>query len=570
MNVRNVIIFIIVALILAIAVHYFVAHTDALEMSVIGNSSYVVVEDEINSTEALYKEAISSLPKLSGDGRYSVTSISEANEILAYITNKTPVRIQQSDCVFPGETIDIGGMGWYSGHLDYFGMYFDEFSISENQTPLIQIDIPYSPRKASWYYVDPEIYNDRFGWWYVHYDTDESKGNSRAFKVLPYCKTLVDGVMAIQTVTNAENETLNETKRTPELLGELWDTSDVLLARGDWVAIETPSRREAKIWVFGNPYAAYDFPSQGNNVVFNSTLELGGFASGMYNVSIVDPGKNDIYEVEYEPQHKMWQFSNVTHPILISPFRSVDIVDIYGLSTFEVEKRFLAMEHSSRDDTAIQWKLNFMEPEIRVMRIDQHITSPNYSYVDVRGYTNAINGTKITMRIDQSKLGNLTNDPDYNAVWVTNATGRYANAWRQFGYRIQVDTNELSPGQHYFTLTNPQGALAIVPFYVYRELPAHYQPPEYIQYIGNSPFIPTPTPEKIIEQVTVQVPVEVIKTVVEPFNYQKLIETFISKYVLVIVLTPLGIISGWWVLTLAARAIKRKNDEQDIDLYEEE
>jgi len=46
-----------------------------------------------------------------------------------------------------------------------------------------------------------------------------------------------------------------------------------------------------------------------------------------------------------------------------------------------------------------------------------------------------------------------------------------------------------------------------VPFYVYKEPPAHYVPPQYIEYVGASPFVtPKVITKTVVQTVTVQIP----------------------------------------------------------------
>jgi hypothetical protein len=67
-------------------------------------------------------------------------------------------------------------------------------------------------------------------------------------------------------------------------------------------------------------------------------------------------------------------------------------------------------------------------------------------------------------------------------------------AYRAWNTSFLIDFDNVFPGQHSLTVTSEDGASATVPFYVYNELAKHYQPEAYLEFIGNNPFIPTPTP----------------------------------------------------------------------------
>jgi hypothetical protein len=455
-------------------------------------------------------------------------------------TNLTPVtfsvntRIMQGQCVELNSTIDVSGLGWYSGQIDYFGRYFRDFSPVVNQTTVSTAKIPSSVKAAREFYVDPAIFGPYPGYWYAHYDTDQKAGNSRFFYVNETCPMNESNwiIRPTESVVVISNKTPAPTGRLDER-----HVTDILLAHGDTLAYVAPNNTYSRVWVFGPGGIVYDYPTVDNVVQFKEDV-FRNIPPGDYNVLIIQPGPNGIVEEYYDPAWKPERFSNDTWPAIISPFRDVDPININGMPPLMVQDLLEQRVMNSRDDVINKWKLTVQEPEIQIMQINQIITSENLVWVNIRGYTNVVNNTELTIKFDAGTPGYGMTGPDISTI----AKGTEdPGAWRQFNSMFLVNFKDISPGPHSYTMTSPQGASATVPIYKRVELPAHYVPNQTLEFFDNSPFIPKPTPE-IVEKVVEK---EVIKyqTVIEkePLDYPTLAYNVSIWLIPLLIAIPVGI-----------------------------
>ncbi len=228
------------------------------------------------------------------------------------------------------------------------------------------------------------------------------------------------------------------------------------------------------------------------------TGDTDNYEPGIYDLVIVDAGKNEILEEMISADGKE----------IISPFRSVNPVNIYGLQPKTVEQRLNVQVSKSIDDKTHVWKLSLQDPAIQITRLDELTNITGMHFYDFRGYTNVEEGTDITIKVDERLINNET---ERYKVYHTKAVGDKIGYWRQFQIVIPVDYNEIFPGKHTITATTESGARMDVEIYIYKEPAPHYQPANYTEYVGRNPFIPTPTPititkevQKVVTQVVVQ------------------------------------------------------------------
>src|SRR5512138_3221785 len=126
-------------------------------------------------------------------------------------------RIEQGDPVYLNDTIDISGVsGWPTDNGEYQIAYYGKWVTAFSPGDLIPDDIITLPGKyhssvgESQYrfYIDPEVFGDKPGYWY-QFDpamlrkSDEDAGNLRAFKVIAKYRPVF-------------NSTSNETEYTAE------------------------------------------------------------------------------------------------------------------------------------------------------------------------------------------------------------------------------------------------------------------------------------------------------------------------------------------------------------------
>jgi len=446
-----------------------------------------------------------------GNQTYSGYSIppTQAQNGTPLPTYGAPLHIENGDCVPLNSTVDISSLGWGVPHLSYYGTYFDAYS-PENATPKYEIDMPNTASKLKNFYIDPFVFGNRTGYWYQRYDNGETEGagNLRMFKVNMTCPVPENksheqvAIQEIKTTVPQRESYLPQKK-----------AADILIARGDTLAIQAVSGG-VHWWLFGYANEQQILDQGAKSAIVLETPKW-SLETGNYHLIEVSPGNNSIYEEYYDPGYQPEKFTTTRYPALVSPFRNGEVKNIYGLNPQNVESALKEMVKKSIDDSITTLNVQYAEPEIQIMRIDALQNPDNQTWYNVRGYTNVANGTPLTITIDQGSYFYKM-----NKTWKSvaeNVNTADPGMWRQFNSLIPVDYGNMFPGNHYITVSSPQGATMTVPFYVYKEPPAHYIPPQYIEYVGASPFV---TPQVITKTVTVQVPGPVQYVSVTPSNEQ--------------------------------------------------
>jgi hypothetical protein len=468
------------------------------------------------------------------------TYVQYGGNILYNQTWQPAERIWQGQCVALNHTIDISGMGWNSGAIAWYGRYYDALSPYTNETPAFSLALPYDVAHLSEFYIDPSIFVDKLGFWYMQYSSDEWAGNSRMFYVNYSCPA--PNLTVEQAVVGLKK---NETPLYP--LPKKHE-DDILLARNDGIVLNTSNPTSWWLFGFDKQFSFYDRPSQYNLTIIDPS-DMANSPPGDYVLDIISAGANGILE---ETWNENWS-------MIESPFRAINPVQLVG-SQPPLVRAFLEQRVSlSLDDILIKYKMSFQEPAIQVMRIDQSLDEYNYTVLDIKGYTNVQNNTMLTFRLDPNKIGGVYHFNDtFRAVTITDGD---PGDWRQFEVWHTIIFKDIFPGQHYLEITAPQGADQYVPFYIFKELPSDYIPPTYINYVGNSPFIPTPTPEIVTKEVTHEVTVT-ITIPVTPSQESVNEAQWNADVGLVLfglgVFAVLGII-GYFVVAFV-RAAKRRNE----------
>lgn len=412
----------------------------------------------------------------------------------------TPYRIEQGQCVELNDTIDMAGVGWYTGSIAYYGRWYDGYGALSNGS--VEAIYKIDARDLKRFYIDPTFFGNNLGWWYNFYDESDSHGYDRLFYVAERCVLTKEQNASIVSKAFNESERIQGILRNKTTLPvKTIDGRTFIISRGidTLLSAEPGSSR----WLFGtdNQTSMYDVPVDKFNITYFNAADTWDMPAGTYDAFFVSPGRNGIIEENYDKQRD----------IITSPFRAQPDVYVRGIDGKSIEKHLLERIGESYDDTYDYWKIELQDPLIEVKRLDTTPLKNNFSYVTIAGYTNANAGNKFKLQMDLEKNGNRARTYD---ITVTDNGGM--RAYRTYNVSFILDLNSENPGMHYFTITAlDTGATITAPFYVYRELPAHYQQESYLQYVGYSPFIPTPTPEiiikkeiqKVVEKVTVTVPV---------------------------------------------------------------
>lgn len=415
-----------------------------------------------------------------------------------------PIRhIDQGETIYVGGTYDIAGVtGWPDEEGEYYiGWCSGGYGCYTKDADYV-IHLPGKYKSGTVpsqyrYYIDPAIFSNKTGVWEQYTGEYESAGNTVVFRV------------ALTRPKPDANVTVTPTPTpSPKIpIVPVKNVADYLVAHGDKLTISAAG--PAKLWLFGRIDGIYDTSL---NVSKNAIM---GMESGSYQLLIQQPGKNGIYETSYcETFKEPVQFS-VPHPAIVSPWRSVNPVDISGLAPFLVKDKVIAMIKTG-DDTYAMYDLVIQDPTIEITRMDEMYISGE-SVLDVRGYTNVAPDTILTFTLDEDKT-NARSLPDH--TFKTETKGLLDGNQRWFQVYIPIRWDFMTPGQHTITGRTPLGGDVFADFWV-SDIPEGQQKPNAsIKYIENrNPFVPTPTPE-IITQVVTQVVTQTVLVPVTPSNEQ--------------------------------------------------
>jgi hypothetical protein len=400
-------------------------------------------------------------------------------------------RIDQGGCVEPGETIDLAGIGWYTGYIAYYGRYRTMTTEGMNASLIYEI----KPWQLRHYYIDPILYADYPGWWYSHYETVES-GNSQLFKVNTTCT--LPNITPERIATVVENKTILITggiKIPPRYIQGI----NFILSRNTQTT--KGADNNSYWWMFGNyDMKQYNIPVDKGALVTFSKNVVNGVPTGRYTIVFVSPGENNIIEETYDRNNES----------ISSPFRNVVPIFIGSMTPETAEQTLIDRVGKSIDDSYSKIIVEIQDPMIEVHQLDQGITVDGKHIMTLAGYTNTNPGDIVTIEFDKATI-----DPELarENTWNTTVDSPYApNAYRTWFKTVLFDPNDFSADIHTLTVTTGSGATASVPVPIRRELEENYKPPAYIQFIDNNPFVPTPTPMPAPPPVIVTVTQVVIET----------------------------------------------------------
>jgi len=401
-------------------------------------------------------------------------------------------RIDQGVCVEPGETIDIAGIGWYSGIIVYYGRYYTWYAGGVN----LSIESTYNvkPSELDHFYVDPAYFENRPGYWYNYDPFTENKAGSHANDRLFY----VSSSCALSPKENATEviEALNESRIRAEIRANLSKLTqktkpgiDLVIGKNTTVPY-SPEYYGSHAWIFGaNGDDTYYDIDTANDTLFAKTM-LGNLSPGEYDIIFVSPGNNTVIEEIYDRREKN----------IYSPFRDSSNITVAGYTPTVTERKLLERLAITDDDYS-KIRISVEELSIDIRKLDRADLPGNKSMLLLSGYTNSFIGDDITVQIDADKINGVTK---YYSTWNTEAVGNGGyGAYRTWNASLIVDFNNVFPGPHMLTVTSGSGGYATVPIYTRKELEGHYVPPTHIEYFDNSPFIP---PVYINTTITVPVP----------------------------------------------------------------
>ncbi len=425
-------------------------------------------------------------------------NISDLSRYPAYNFSQR-VRINQGDCVYLGETIDISGGGWFTGKLNYYGIYTDDYS--EGPLDTVVKSFEYSSKNASALWIDPAFFGKYPGWWYYNNHVNgltrrwletgmSPSSNDRAFFVggdscpkMNETKNLVQLAINETRIQNAIQANLSGLDLKRDELG-----ADIIISKNVTTAIEGAN---AHRWTFGSGSdpAMYDVPIEDPQEF--TKKETRDLPAGLYENVLVFPECNGLYDVRYDKDTDS----------LSSPFRDVQNLSVVGLQPAQVKARLMQRILSSYSKNYTMQRIDIQEPAITLSKFDQWQKISGDTIFTLAGYTNANPGDIVIVRLD----ANRTYPASEGArAWVTKASDNggpgYYRAWAA---SFSIPLQNLPPGEHWISVDTNNGAHMDATFYVYNELKPHYQPEVFLKYIGSSPFVP---PIYINTTVTIEVP----------------------------------------------------------------
>jgi hypothetical protein len=278
--------------------------------------------------------------------------------------------------------------------------------------------------------------------------------------------------------------------------------------------------------------------------MFTSNLETGSY-------KLLLQKKNSSYSdftVRYDTERDVVEWFDpklfVVHELSLSGLAPIvalekikeifpDSKDTYSLHTFEVQ-----------------------EPSITISRRDTIYVNGS-TVLDIRGYTNAIPGTNITLTLDEDKQTPRTL-PIY--TFHGYAEGNFDGNMRYYQIYVPIRPMDMTNGMHTLKATTGIGGEMLADFPI-SEFPADsYVPNASVKYIGDrNPWIPTPTPEVITvvkeipgPTVTIIVTVTPEETVVRA-QQEKVIDEKISFWFPRIITTIIGLIVLVYLISVHLR-----------------
>ncbi len=472
--------------------------------------------------------------------KYNTENIT-VNNITPYAPNVS-VRIQPGDCVTLGETIDISGEGWYTGELSYYGPYYDGYSddVDSNIVATYSIDA----WNLSHVYIDKSFANYP-GNWYIYYEgeawgSNTTSGYDKIFRVADTCEKSNETI-AQQYVNNITY--LNQVREANlSALPEKTEYGvDLIISRNDTTTVSVSN--QSRIWLFGRVTGIYDARTSVDNTTTFWGDKTVNLESGLYDMIEVNPDALGLYETTYDSVHQT----------INSPFKSLNNLYVGNLQPELVETTLRALINSSPDTIATKSVIDIQNPDIQIMKLDQWQSANNATLFEIAGYTNCNPGDNLTIIYDLNKT-----IPRYQKSWHVTSWGNIS-AYRQWNLTFDLNIQNEAPGPHYLTVIADDGATATVPFYISHELPPEHQDQVYLNYIGNNPFIPTPTPITITKEVpvTVTVTVPVIEKI--PVDYGTLAFNIVVTAIPYVIVGAILIIVLFYLLSSALVVIKRRS-----------
>jgi len=419
-------------------------------------------------------------------------------------------RVGQGFDVYLGESYDVSGVTVGYAELVWCGQYSDWLA-PDNSSILYSMKMPELREGYYNFTIDREIFSDRLGYWYHWNGVEESNANMRAFKVVKE--------------RPPENYTPNATELrdlalppTPPVVPER-HVSDYLVARGDRFVVDY-NWSKASIWLFGRIDGIYDRKIVNGTAIFNAS-EIDDLEPGTYTLVYYSPGANQRFEL---------RIINGTLEYFDSDEFVVKSIESASLSPMVLLDRIRWLA-GVNDDNFTEYNLEVQNPMLEIISADTIILDVfnETGVIQVRGYTNLANESVISFVIDEDKtpertLGQSRRQNRWNTTVISLEN---PGSMRYFDYAIPVYLGRMYPGQHTITVYGSYDTRMNVDFYIY-DMPEGSQPRnQTIKYVGGYEFVPTPTPEIVIQkEVVKEIVTQIVRVPVTPSDAQVKSQSF--------------------------------------------
>lgn len=418
--------------------------------------------------------------------------------------------IQQGDDVYIGDYVDVSGFCAGYSELAYWDGYdmYDEppkynFTFANNKMAYIN------------FYVDPSIFEGKYGRWFKYNRVYESRGNNLAFIVYPkeyrnVSTTLQNGTVIYQ---NKSEEHEYKEFSVEEKLLTIKKVKDYIISSEEHFNI-TVDKGLSALWLFDKQSNNIIYTTCSNGELVIPASEIIPLESGSYKILIQRAKDNATkFDVIYDTTERKIKWFDQS------------VFDVHELNTDnmvpEIAIKKLGEIFPKTSDTYTVKTLIISDPEITVNSMQEMYIGDaksilkdstlrgNVSVMEVKGYTNVRGGIGISVTLDEE-----TTDPREikRMTYNTTAIGGDLSEWRQYRVYVPLYWDSLEPGMHTLVARTDIGGFVNADFPVIEAPPDSYQPPEIVRWVGDeNPWKANLTYVTVIE--TKEVIKEVIKEV---------------------------------------------------------
>jgi hypothetical protein len=438
-------------------------------------------------------------------------NITHADTRIATSPSASSHYISQGEIVYLGDKLDISGVVPPYPELAYWDGY-DMY----DSNPTFNITLP--QQKAGYYNFSIDgRFTNRPGKWYKYADKFERAGNNLAFIVAPrpfynYTLTFPNGTMIYVSELPDFTRLPGAQKPIPEIM-PVKHVADYLITSDDSLNISIS--KLSAVWIFdGHDNSIQYATNESGEIIFNDT-QIGNLEPGDYKILIQSIGNiTPNLDVIFSDKTIKWFDRSVFDVKTISTLNLVPTeairnleeifphtYDTYKIKTLAVQDPEITIGYMSQVGISSA-KEYYKDPDRR----------GNVSLMDVRGYTNTLPGTNLTVTLDEA--GRMPREATKLYTYPGKSQGTYLGDMRYYQVYVPLYWDDLKPGMHNLTARTELGGYAVANFPVTEEAPNSYVPPQTIRFMGDrNPWVPTPTPEiriqKEIVTVTQQIPMPI-------------------------------------------------------------